>query len=191
MQVEATPLAVWMRRFLIVAGYSVGIAGSIQALLLPLVGWPAFDFLRLYGVLKPIYLLFLFASAASPGLLLVGIWGYHKRKGWARRCLLIYIATGIGGALGLHAVTLIAPLHMWPGGTSQTLISLGLGLIRFVDLIDPCMYPVLLLFCLMRPDLCERFADSRPGFPALLNSDSPASRVRPIPVESVELEERP
>lgn len=187
MEPEATPLAVWIRRFLIVAGYAVGVSGIAQTSLLPFIWRPAFDFLRLYGVLKPIYLLFLFASALSPLLLLVGIWGFHKQKRWARRCLLIYIATCIGAILGLHAVRFVATLHLSPGHTSMLI---GWGLIQSLDLIEPCIYPLLLLLCLIRPEFRGLFADSRHGFSPLLNSDSPVCDGRPIPAQSVGLEER-
>jgi hypothetical protein len=180
MELDAHPLAVWIRRFLIVAGYAIGVSGMAQTLLLPFVWRPAFDSLRLYGALKPIYLLFLFASSASPVLLLIGIWGFHQRKRWARRLLLIYIVTYIGGTLGLPAVACIAGLRISPDRVS-TLI--GVGLIQFVELINPCIYPLLLLLCLMRSELRDKFADSRPGFTPLLNSHSSTTDERPSAAE--------
>lgn len=188
MEADTKPLAIWIRRFLIVAGYAIGISGSAQLLLLPVVWGSYSNFVAQHGSLKSIYVLFLIASAICPPLLLVGIWGFHQHKRWATRLLLIYAATSISAAVGLHAVSFIGGLALWRGGVS-VFIRVGLGLIRFVDLIDPCIYPVLLLLCLTHLEFRNQFADFGRGFSPVLNSESLAAGDSPVPVENVGPEE--
>lgn len=186
MEADAKPLTIWIRRFLIVAGYAIAISGTAQALLLPFAWQNYFDSVSHYGSLKSIYFLFLFASAISPALLLVGIWGFHQRKRWARRSLLIYVATWVGAALGLHVVRLVGNLLLWGTGGASVLIRVGLELIQWVNLIDPSIYPLLLLLCLMRPEFRDQFTDVRRGFSPMLNSHPPAAGDQPVAAESVE-----
>lgn len=175
MDADFNPLATWIRRFLIVAGYAVGISGSAQALLIPFIWRRYSDILSLYGTLKPFYLLFLIASSLAPVLLLIGIWRFHKRAKWARGLLLIYIATCIAGALGFKVVTLMASIGNSPRHAPALL---GLGLIQFIELIDPCVYPLLLLLCLLRPEFRGNFAGR--GFSLVLNYPSSPANERSI-----------
>lgn len=189
MDADFNPLATWIRRFLIVAGYAIGISGSVQALLIPFIRPPYFDFLSLYGPLKPFYLLFLIASSLAQVVLLIGIWRFHRRRKWARGLLLIYIAACIAGALGLHLVTSMATIRQSPRHAPALLgFGLGLGLIQVVELIDPCVYPLLLLLCLLRPEFRDNFAGR--GFSPVVNPPSSTADQRPVPVDSIQLEGR-
>jgi hypothetical protein len=163
-------LAERLRRWIVVAGYVVGGWGILQAIWI-FIAWGLPFITRSFGTwyLTPIYRLAAPLYLASPLLLVVGCWGFQRHRRWARTVLLTYAGTWITGLLGMQGVLFVDTLSgNFVGLTFMQRFSVAVG--SFDLLVYASVYPALLVLCLMRREIRDRFPEFRTGFAPILRS---------------------
>jgi hypothetical protein len=161
-------LAAELRRWIVIAGYVLGGWAIVQsALNLAAWGLP-FNFSYGIGVLEPIDRVAKVLHLLAPLLLVAGCWGFQHHRPWARPVLLTYAGTWVVGLFGVLGVSVVDTMSGSYGDlTSRQMFTMALN--RLDIFVYASVYPVVLVLCLMRPEVRDQFPEFRGGFAPVMD----------------------
>lgn len=172
-QSASSELAEQLRRWIVVGGYALGGWVLLQNTLL-LLAWGPVIFTRdfRFMVFMPIHRLAVMLWLASPLLLLMGCWGFQRRRRWARPVLLAYAGAACAGLCAtqaLHFADIVSGSGASGDLTYPQVFVTALG--QFDLLIWGSVFPAFVYFSLGRPEVMAAFPESRRGFSPILRRD--------------------
>jgi hypothetical protein len=164
-------LADRIRRWIVIGGCILGGWALLQNAFM-LLAWGPSIYARYFrfGILVPIHRLSVMVWFAAPLLLLIGCWGFHRHRPWARPVLLAYAATWFVGLLGVQSVQFIDILSGQRGDLSFRQI-LNVAVSHFDLLLYATVFPAFVFLSLRRPEVRDTFPEFRPGFTPITGSD--------------------
>jgi len=166
----SSKLAERIRRWIVGAGYILGGWAILQSALLLLTwGLPFNRYFRI-EVLTPIHRLATASWLVAPLVLVAGCWGLQQHRRWARPVLLTYAVMWVAGMFGAQAVQFIDSVSGAHGDlTFRQLLTMALS--GFDLAVYASVFPVLLVLCLLRPEVRDHFPEFRSGFAPIINGE--------------------
>ena len=166
-------LAERLRRWIVVGGYTLGCWVALQNALM-LLAWGPVIFNRAFRfmVFIPIHRLAVTLWLASPLLLLVGCWGFDRRRRWARPVLLTYAGAAVAGLFATQALRFADIVSGSGSDGDQAFAQVVVTALRQFDLaIWASVFPAFVYLSLGRPEVRQTFPEFRRGFTPILRRD--------------------